>query len=135
MKLSAFLVSTLAAFATAHVARSAEPERAELQDLVEQINNFPGLGAIKGIFNCIKKDPTWKADYSEKKSGKVTFSSVTAKCCGKAQDGWNKYGDHWGKYAEATFNNPCTGGQLSGMKEANIDKLQAMIGSGHQSSG
>lgn len=131
MKLSAILIGTLAAFATAHVARTAEPEAFGIQDIVEDINNFPGLGALKGMLKCLKKDPTWKADYSDKQNGIVTFDSVTEKCCGKAQDGFNKYGDKWSKWAKATFYSPCTGGQISGMKEKNIDRLRAMIGNGH----
>lgn len=132
MKLDAILVSTLAAFATAHVVRTPEPEGIEgIQDIIKQINGIPGIGAVKGILDCVQKDPTWKADYSDKKNGKVTFSSVSKKCCDKAQAGWAKYGDKWSKVAQASFNNPCDGGQLSGMKEDNIDKLQAIIGSGH----
>ncbi|KAJ4388046.1 hypothetical protein N0V93_008651 [Gnomoniopsis smithogilvyi] len=131
MQLSTILLGTLAVFATAHVARSAEPEPAEIQDIVKQISEFPGLGAIQGMFKCIKKDRSWKVDYSDKKNGKVTFSSVTEKCCEKAQAGWTKYGKHWGKFAQATFDQPCTGGQLSSMTEDHINKLQAMIGNGH----
>lgn len=131
MKVSTILVGTLAAFATAHVARTPEPEAGGLQDIVKQISAVPGLGAIKDILTCIKNDNTWKADWSQKNQGKVTFSRVSNTCCDKAQAGWTKYGDQWGKFGQAKFNSPCDGGVLSGMKEENVDKLQEVIGKGH----
>lgn len=131
MKLSAIVIGSLAALASAHVARNPELDAVGLQDIVKQINNIPGLGAIKDILTCIKNDNTWKADWSQKKQGKVTFSHVSNTCCDKAQTGWAKYGDQWGQFGQAKFNSPCDGGVVSGMKEDNVDKLQGVIGKGH----
>lgn len=134
MKFLTILIGTLATFTTASAVPSSENTERDLdfgKALIAKINNFPGAKEVKGIFTCIKKDKTWKADYSQGDEGIVTFSNVTPKCCNKAKDGWSKYQDDWSKLAVATFNYPCDGGMLSGMKPENVKRLESIIGSGN----
>lgn len=132
MKLSAALIGSLAAVAAANALCTPEPAGNDsLLDISKQVNESSGVHTIKSIAECILKDPTWKVDYSDQKDGKVTFSSVTNECCGKAQVGWNKYRSEWAEYAQASFNSPCDGGQLSDMTEQHINFLHTIIGDGH----
>lgn len=132
MKLSAALIGSLAAFAAANALCIPKPAGIDsLLDIYKQINESSGVHTIKSIAECILKDSTWKVDYLDQKNGKVTFSSVTNECCGMALAGWNKYRGEWAEYAQASFNSPCDGGQLSNMTEQHINLLHTIIGDGH----
>lgn len=136
MKPSTIIVSIFAAFATASVVRSPEPspEPAGLegiQNLVDSINSVPGLDAVLAIFKSLKQDQTWKADYSDKAKGHVKMSDVGEKTCSLAKTSFKKYEKDWSKYAQASFNTPCNGGDLRGMKVDHINKMRQMIGDGH----
>lgn len=136
MQPSTILVGLLAAFATASVVRSPQPnpEPAGLegiQNLVDTVNNFPGLDAVMAIFKSLKKDKTWKADYSDKANGHVKMTDVEQPTCELAKTKFQEYEKDWSKYVKATFNTPCNGGDLRGMKEEHIDKMRKMIGDGH----
>lgn len=138
MKLSTVVFGTLAVFATASVVRSPQPDPEpqglqSLQEMITFLSEFPGLHDIQQIRRALKKDKTWKADYSEKSKKKVTFSNFGEKLCAVAQKGFKKNEKAWGKYCKATFASPCPGGVnvLSGMEEGYIDKLRKYIGDGN----
>ncbi|KAF3763846.1 hypothetical protein M406DRAFT_75079 [Cryphonectria parasitica EP155] len=97
-------------------------------DLINKINSFPGSANIKVIFTCMKKDHSWKADWSKEKEGKVTFSSIDSKCCEKTEKGWEQYKSSWDKLAVATFNQPCNGGELAGLTPENARRLHHIMG-------
>lgn len=134
MKLCA--ISCLAALAAASaVPCGQQPAQERSLDfgpgLVDKISHFPGAKDAKAIILCIGDDKTWKADWGKSSQGIVTFSSVSSKCCNQAKTAWDKHGKDWNSFAAAKFNDPCDGGQLSGMKPENAEQLKEIIGKGH----
>lgn len=141
MKPFAILVAAMATISAAIVVPSQDAQ--PIQDrgvvhvgtdftsgLLGMIARFPGTKEIKETFICMRKDKHWNVDYSQKDDGIVIFTDVDPKCCNTAQDGWKKYQKDWSKFATPVFNDGCTGGALTKMGPAHIDKLHRMIGDG-----
>lgn len=136
MKLSTMIVGALAACTSALVAPTSSKSTVQVKghgldfsaSLVNRLDSFPGASSIADIFACMKDDKNWTADWSLAEQGTVTFGSVSAECCNKAQGSWNEYHDTWDKLAAASFNDPCDGGRITGMNPQLAKVLSQMMG-------
>lgn len=141
MKPSTILVGTFAIFipASALPPHTQPSERGIIKigsdftsGLVNIVNHFPGSKDAQKILHCLKQHKTWKADYSHKEDGTITFSNMPSMCCEMAKESWGNYKKDWVKVSTPLFHTPCDGGQLNNMKPQHIEMLRKIVGDGEK---